>query len=101
MNLGLRWDYRSVPYETRNRMAWRNLNYAPGGLLVADASLVEGGIVDGAYYQLADGRNPENPDRFKVFAPRLGFAWRPSEDGKTVVRGGYGMFYDSAGGSRD
>ena len=98
VNLGLRWDYRSVPYETRNRMAWRNLNYAPGGLLVADASLVEGGIVDGAYYQLADGRNPENPDRFKVFAPRLGFAWRPSEDGKTVVRGGYGMFYDSSEG---
>ena len=37
VNLGLRWDYRSVPYETRNRMAWRNLDYAPGGLLVADA----------------------------------------------------------------
>jgi hypothetical protein len=98
VNLGLRWDYRSVPYETRNRMAWRNLDYAPGGLLVADETLVEGGIVDGAYYQLADGRNPENPDRFKVFAPRLGFAWRPSEDGKTVVRGGYGMFFDSAEG---
>ena len=26
MNLGLRWDYRNVPYETRNRMAWRNLD---------------------------------------------------------------------------
>ncbi len=98
LNLGLRWDYRSVPYETRNRMAWRNVDYAPGGLLVADESLVDGGIVDGAYYQLADGRNPENPDRFKVFAPRLGFAWRPSEDAKTVVRGGYGLFFDSAEG---
>ena len=28
VNLGLRWDYRNVPYETRNRMAWRNLDYA-------------------------------------------------------------------------
>ena len=36
LNLGLRWDYRNMPYETRNRMAWRNLDYAPGGLLVAD-----------------------------------------------------------------
>ena len=97
INLGLRWDYRNVPYETRNRMAWRNLNYAPGGLLVADESLVPGGIVDGAYYQLADGRSPENPDRFKVFAPRFGFAWRPIGE-ETVIRGGYGVFFDSAEG---
>ena len=97
VNLGLRWDYRNVPYETRNRMAWRNLDYAPGGLLVADESLLDGGIVDGAYYQLAGRRSPENPDRFKVFAPRLGFAWRPiGED--TVIRGGYGVFFDSAEG---
>ena len=55
-----------MPYETNNRMAWRNLDFAPGGLLVADESLVDGGIVDGAYYQYAGRRSPENPDRFKV-----------------------------------
>jgi hypothetical protein len=98
MNLGLRWDYRNTPYETRNRMAWRNLAYAPGGLLVADQTLAAGGITDGKYYQLADTRSPVNPDRFKVFAPRLGFAWRLTEDSKSVLRGGYGVFFDSAEG---
>ena len=97
VNLGLRWDYRNVPYETNNRMAWRNLDYAPGGLLVADESLAPGGIVDGAYYQEAGRRSPENPDRFKVFAPRFGFAWRPIGE-ETVIRGGYGVFFDSAEG---
>ena len=62
VNLGLRWDYRNVPYETRNRMAWRNLDYAPGGLMVADESLVDAGIANGAYYQYAGRRSPENPD---------------------------------------
>ena len=97
LNLGLRWDYRNVPYETNNRMAWRNLAYGPGGLLVADESLAPGGIVDGAYYQEAGRRSPENPDRFKVFAPRLGFAWLPF-GAETVIRGGYGVFFDSAEG---
>jgi len=30
------------------------------------------------------------------FAPQIGFAWDPKKNGKTVVRGGVGLFYENA-----
>ncbi|MCU1229449.1 MAG: hypothetical protein JWO97_2333 [Acidobacteria bacterium] len=33
------------------------------------------------------------PEDGNNIAPRLGFAWTPGNDGRTVVRGGYGVFY--------
>src|SRR2546423_2449822 len=32
-------------------------------------------------------------DATRDFSPRIGFAWQPLHDNKTVVRGSYGMFY--------
>ena len=98
LNLGLRWDFRTVPNETNDRMGWRDLANPRGGLLVADKTLVEKGIVgDGTYYKFAGRRNPRDASK-RVFAPRIGFAFRPFSDDKTVVRGGYGIFFDSAEG---
>lgn len=95
LNLGLRWDYRTVPYETNDRMGWRDLENPRGGLLVADPTLVDRGIVgDSSYYRPAGRRNPKDASK-NVFAPRLGFAFRPFGGSTTVVRGGYGVFWDS------
>jgi hypothetical protein len=98
LNFGVRYDFRTVPNETNDRMGWRDLTNPTGGLLVADQILVDEGIVgDGSYYRSAGRRNPQDASK-RVLAPRFGFAFRPFSDDKTVVRGGFGVFFDSAEG---
>ena len=71
VNMGLRWEMTTVPTEVQNKLA--NL------INITDPMVHVG--------------NPLflNPT-LRNFEPRLGFSWDPFQDGKTALRGGFGMF---------
>ncbi|AXC14950.1 Oar protein [Acidisarcina polymorpha] len=100
LNLGLRWDYRNVPYEQNNKMFWIDDQNAGGGLCFGDQALLTDGIAPAGngFYRYCGRRNPRDGSK-TPFAPRFGFAYRPEFLGggdKTVIRGGYGVFFDSS-----
>jgi len=94
LNLGLRVDLRTVPYATNNQLFWLDTKNTAGGLCFADQALLTDGIAPAGngFYRYC-GQHP-NPESKSPFAPRFGFAYRPAD--KYVVRGGYGIFFDSS-----
>jgi hypothetical protein len=79
INYGLRWDYFGVVHEKNN--LFYQMSAANGGTEVQVGS--PGG--PGSLY---------NPD-YNNFAPRIGLAYDFTGKGQTVVRAGWGLFYDA------
>ena len=80
-NLGVRWDYFGVVSEKDN--LFTNVTaFDPVGQTVTLTQLGQPGLSQ-AYH----------PD-YKNFSPRASVAWDPLGKGKTIVRAGWGMFYD-------
>jgi trimeric autotransporter adhesin len=88
VNYGLRYEYFGVPHELYGHEA--NLDINPDFTAVALVLPGQSGPYTGQYPS-----GLVNPDR-NNFAPRLGVAWRPWKEGKTVVRSGYGIYYNGA-----
>ncbi len=75
INFGVRYEFSSVPQEAHNLLG----NFDP------NVGLVQVG------HQISSLWNPDH----KNFGPRAGFAWDIAGNGRTVLRGGGGLIYET------
>ena len=83
LNAGLRWDLFVPWLEVDDRQS--NFDPSTGRFVVASPDAVIDGIKVGRYLQTYSRRD---------FGPRFGFAYDLTGSGRTVVRGGYGIFWN-------
>jgi len=97
LNYGLRYEYNGPPYARDDN--FYNFNRANGAVMLASAAARR--LVSPFYpaslpvetaQDVGLGRTLRRADR-NNWAPRLGFSWRLDGAGRTVVRGGAGLYY--------
>src|SRR5438874_1899189 len=85
INMGVRYEFTTLPKDANNRIQEITtiVNCATPGVAPGPTSPCGPQHVDSFIHS-----NPTT----KNFEPRIGFSWDPFKDGKTAVRGGFGIF---------
>ena len=90
LTAGLRWEYFGVLHSPENeRFLDANLYLNEVGGDASNKTIFEQ-VRDARFRQTDQFYRPDYND----FSPRIGFAWDIFGNGRTVFRGGYGLFYE-------
>lgn len=101
VNIGVRYDLRNPMKDKSNQMGNFDRDFPGGRVIVANEgvlakipALVRNSVPNTPFVTAEQAGLPEslrNADRNNI-NPRLSVAWRPFSDGKTVLRGGVGVY---------